>query len=196
MGHSREEKAQSRERILAAASRKIREDGLDSLSVSDLMKTANLTHGGFYGHFPSRDDMIVAGLERALQDGEATSTAGHRCKAARTVKSIVNGYLSTAHRDNPGTGCAIASVAGDAARANPAVRAIIAVRLDRYMDAMAAAFGEDGGADDFAAAAWSTMIGAIVLSRVFAGSPKSDRILAAARNSILASEQSLKNKAG
>ena len=196
MGHSREDKALSHERILSAASRKIRENGLDSLGVAELMKAVNLTHGGFYGHFASRDEMIVAGLERALLDGEAASTAGSRGKAARTVKSILNGYLSTAHRDNPGTGCAIASVAGEAARAAPPVREVMAARLDRYLAAMAAAAGDEEGAEDFAAAAWSTMIGALLLSRIFAGSPKSDRILAAARNSVLAAEQALKDKAG
>jgi TetR/AcrR family transcriptional repressor of nem operon len=192
MGHSREEKAQSRERILSAASRMIREDGFESLSVADLMKAANLTHGGFYGHFSSREDMIVAGLERALEDGENAATAGKRGKSTRTVKAVLNGYLSAAHRDHPGAGCATASVAGDVARAQPSLRKVMTTRMDNYIDSMAEAYGDHRNAEEFAAAAWCTMVGAIVLSRVYAGTPKSDRILAAARNSILAMEDTLK----
>ena len=77
MGHSRADKAESRERILAIAARQIREGGLDSVSIGEVMKAANLTHGGFYGHFPSRTALIAAALERALVEGEAASLAVH-----------------------------------------------------------------------------------------------------------------------
>lgn len=190
MGHSREEKAQSRERILAAGARRIREAGLDGVSVAELMKAANLTHGGFYGHFGSRDALVQAALDRALLDGEAAATSGVRGRGERTVKSIVNGYLSPAHRDNPGEGCAIAALAADAARASPEIRSLMSSKLERYFSGMSSAFGEDERADDFAVGTWSAMVGAVVLSRVFADDPeRSDRILAQARRSILALDE-------
>ena len=89
MGHSQAEKAQSRERIVTAAARQIREGGLESISIVELMKEAELTHGGFYGHFPSRSALIAAALERALFDGEAASVAATSRKGSRTLKSIV-----------------------------------------------------------------------------------------------------------
>src|SRR5262245_27673167 len=70
MGHSQAEKAASRERILEVAARQIREGCLESLSIAELMRAANLTHGGFYGHFPSRSALIAAALERALAESD------------------------------------------------------------------------------------------------------------------------------
>lgn len=191
MGHSRAEKAVSRERILGLAGRIIRERGIDAISIGDLMKQAGLTHGAFYVHFESRDALIAAALERALQDGEAASAAGNRSGGKRTVKSIVNGYLSRAHRDDPGAGCAVSALSGEVSRGGALTRKIMIAKLERYFNGMAAsaAIDDPEHAQDFALAAWSTMVGAIILSRVFAGDPKADRILLAARNAVLALER-------
>ena len=192
MGHSRADKAKSRERILGAASQRLREVGLAGVSVAELMQAANLTHGGFYGHFASRDGLIAAALDRALSDGEVAANAGERGKGARSVKSIANGYLSTAHRDNPGAGCAVAALAGEVARADPAVRAIMAARLERYQAGLATAFGEGPEAESFATTAWATMVGAVILARIYAGDPRSEQILAQARDGVLRLETAMK----
>jgi TetR/AcrR family transcriptional repressor of nem operon len=186
VGHSRAEKAQSRQRILAAAATRIREAGLDSVSVGELMKSVNLTHGGFYGHFESRAHLIAAALEQALADGEMASAAHTGERGSMTVKSIVNSYLSPAHRDHPGTGCAIPTLAGEVGRAEPEVRAIMAEQLGRSFEAMGEALGETGGdAEQFAMSAWSMMVGAMMISRVLGDDPRGDRVLAMARKSIL-----------
>ncbi len=192
MGHSRAEKAQSRERILAAAAVRIRESGLESMSVGDIMKSVNLTHGGFYGHFASRADLVAAALERAVEDGSKASAmhSSHHGKA--TVKSIVNAYLSPVHRDHPSTGCAIPSLAAEAARAEPQVKSIMADQIRAAFGTMEAAYagGEDGGenAEQFAVTALATMIGAMTLSRVLGDGAESDRVLALARKSLLEME--------
>lgn len=193
MGHSRAEKAQSRERIISAAAQTIRERGIDALSIGELMRSVGLTHGAFYVHFESRDALVAAALERALLDGEAASAAARRGVGKRTVKSILNNYLSRAHRDAPGAGCAVAALAGDVARSGPATRRAMMLKMDNYLAAMAEAQGgaPDEQTEDFSLAAWSTMVGAIALSRVFAGDPRSDRVLAAARQMILDQEQRL-----
>lgn len=185
MGHSKADKAQSRERILAAAAVRIREAGLDSISVGEIMKSVNLTHGGFYGHFASRADLIAAALERALADGQKASAVHNGQAGAATVKSIVNNYLSPAHRDHPSTGCAIPSLAAEAARAAPKVRAIMAERLGHSFETMAEAFGGGADGDQFAVSTWSMMIGAMMISRVLAGDPRADQVLALSRKSIL-----------
>jgi TetR/AcrR family transcriptional regulator, transcriptional repressor for nem operon len=186
MGHSQAEKAKSRERILEAAARQIREDGLDSINIAELMKAANLTHGGFYGHFASRDALVGAALERALQQSATTFAAAKRDAAPGTVKSIVNRYLSPAHRDDPGGGCAIAALAADAARSGDnEVRRIIAERLEHAFELMTNAMGENAAAHDAAISAWCTMVGAITLSRVFGEDKRGDDILKLARRSIL-----------
>jgi TetR/AcrR family transcriptional repressor of nem operon len=186
LGHSRAEKADSRERILDAAARQIRQGGLESVSIAELMKAANLTHGGFYGHFPSRGAVIAAALERALDRGDASFIAAQPARGGATVKSIVNRYLSPAHRDNTGEGCAIAALAGDVGRAeDDQVRAQMAERLERYFDDMAKAMGDRPEAEAAAVVAWCAMVGAITLSRVFRGTDRSDQILQLARRFIL-----------
>jgi TetR/AcrR family transcriptional repressor of nem operon len=185
MGHSRADKAQSRERIITAAARQIREGGLASVSIADLMRQASLTHGGFYGHFPSRSDLIAAALERALAEGEAACAAATDASEPRPLKAILNSYLSPAHRDNAGGGCAAPALASDVGRAEPEVRAIMARRLETYFARMSEAFEDDPDADDHAVAAWCTMVGAIVLARVFRGDARSDAILRQARKAIL-----------
>ncbi len=185
MGHSRAEKAQSRKRILAAAATRIREAGLEGISVGELMKSVNLTHGGFYGHFESRAQLIAAALEQALADGDQ-AVAAHVGERGVTVKSIVNSYLSPAHRDHPSTGCAIPTLAGEVGRADPEVRAIMAQQLAKGFRLMGEAVGEaDKDTEQFAASAWSMMIGAMMISRIMAGDPQADRVLAHARKSIL-----------
>ena len=186
MGHSKAEKAQSRERILSAAATKIRESGLDGISVGELMKSVNLTHGGFYGHFESRAHLIAAALEQALADGEKASAAHVVKNGSITVKSIVNSYLSPAHRDHPSSGCAIPTLAGEVGRADPEVRAVMAQQLVKSFDAMGEALGETGqDTEQFALSAWSMMVGAMMISRILADDPLADRVLALTRKSIL-----------
>ena len=190
MGHSQAEKAQSRERIITAAARQIREGGLESISIAELMKEAELTHGGFYGHFPSRSALIAAALERALFDGEAASIAATSRKGSRTLKSIVNGYLSPAHRDDAGSGCAISALAADVGRADPEVREIMMRRMELYFGEISRVIGDGPEADKLAMSIWGTMVGAIVLSRVYKGTERSDVILRMARKTILEQEKS------
>ncbi len=185
MGHSKAEKAHSRERILTAAATQIREAGIQAISVGALMKSVNLTHGGFYGHFESRDAMIAAALEQALADGERASAIHTGARGTATVKSIVNSYLSPAHRDHPGSGCAIPSLAGEVSRAAAEVRSIMAEQLDRSFETMAEALGGDKDGDQFAVSAWSMMIGAMMISRMQKDRARADQILAMARKSIL-----------
>lgn len=186
MGHSKAEKAQSRKRILAAAATRIREAGLEGISVGELMKSVNLTHGGFYGHFESRAHLIAAALEQALADSDKAIAAHLGDTGKPTVKSIVNNYLSPAHRDHPSSGCAIPTLAGEVSRADPEVRAIMAQQLAKGFGIMGDALGETGeDTEQFAASAWSMMIGAMIISRIMAGDPLADRVLAHARKSIL-----------
>ena len=184
MGVSQAEKAKSRDRILTAAARQIREGGLESVSIAELMKAAQLTHGAFYAHFGSRADLLAAALDRALEEGAERSrmAAGMRDTG---MKPIVNSYLSAAHRDNVGGGCAVAALAGDAARADEPIRAIMRDKMADYIDSTTQRLGGGPEARGEAIAAWSTMVGALALSRLFAGEDLSDEILRDAREAIL-----------
>ncbi|MDE2301651.1 MAG: TetR/AcrR family transcriptional regulator [Sphingomonadales bacterium] len=186
MGHSKAEKALSRKRILAAAATRIREAGLDGISVGELMKSVNLTHGGFYGHFESRAHLIAAALEQALADGDKAVVAHLDEQGGATIKSIVNSYLSSAHRDHPSSGCAIPTLAGEVGRADPEVRAIMARQLAKGFAILSETLGEAGEeTEQFAVSAWSMMVGAMMISRILVDDPMADRVLALARKSIL-----------
>jgi TetR/AcrR family transcriptional repressor of nem operon len=176
MGHSQAEKAQSRERILAEASRQIRREGLESVSVGALMKSVGLTHGGFYGHFESRTALLEEALQRALLEGEANVEAG-----AKDFASLVRGYLSRKHRDAREDGCAVAALVCDAARAEDGARAIMARHVEAFI---ASAADTLDGDEDRAIVAVSAMVGALALSRAMPDPARSDAILRLMRDHL------------
>jgi TetR/AcrR family transcriptional repressor of nem operon len=184
MGHSQAEKAQSRERILKEAAGQIREAGLESVSVGTLMRSVNLTHGGFYGHFASRSDLLAQALERALCDGEAASRLATDTWGTPDFAASVRRYLSRKHRDSRRSGCAIAALASDVARADEDSRRVMEAHIDRCADRLAAAMGTpDEGKALFAV---SALIGALLVSRVITDPKRSDAVLTAARQQLLA----------
>jgi TetR/AcrR family transcriptional repressor of nem operon len=182
MGHSQADKAASRERILGLASAQIRKHGLESLSVGRLMGEAGLTHGGFYGHFASREDLLAKALERALSDGAGAARAAGQGRAP-SFAGFVRSYLSRANRDAPETGCAIAALAGDVGRADPASRAVMEASIEGMIASVA---DQLGGDDDEAIAAVAAMIGALTLSRVITDPKRSDAILRTVRDRLIA----------
>jgi len=181
VGHSRTEKAQSRERVLKAAARRLRETGPERLGVADIMREAGLTHGGFYGHFASRDALVTAALARAFEHGRARSARAAGRHGERTLKSVVEGYLSPAHRDGPGSGCAIAALAADVARGDDAAnRALLTHAVEQAAESMGALADSSDGL-----AVISTLVGALILARAVDQPALSNAILAAARAAIL-----------
>lgn len=180
MGHSQAEKARNRERILAEASRQVRREGLESVSVGALMKSVGLTHGGFYGHFESRSALLDEALERALREGEANARA-QASSAPDLFAGLVRSYLSRVHRDAREQGCAIAALATDVARAEEGPRAVMSAEVESFIGSAAAALGGD---EDGAMVAVSAMIGALILSRVVSDPARSDAILRSMREHL------------
>src|SRR5437868_7121159 len=113
---TREQAAASRERILAAASRLFRERGLDGIGVADLMQDAGLTHGGFYGHFSSKEELMAEACANALGKSVQRWAKLAEREGARALEALLESYLSKEHRDNPGRGCALATLGADVAR--------------------------------------------------------------------------------
>ncbi|HEY2049048.1 MAG TPA: TetR/AcrR family transcriptional regulator [Caulobacteraceae bacterium] len=180
MGHSQAEKAQNRSRILEEAARQARDTGLESISVGALMKSVGLTHGGFYGHFESRSDLLVEALGQALADGEsrARSQGGKNpCKFADMVRS----YLSRTHRDTRDRGCAMAALVCDVGRADEASRRAMETHLEAFI---AGATETLDGDEPKAMLAVSAMIGALAVSRVITDPNRSDALLRAVRNEL------------
>jgi TetR/AcrR family transcriptional repressor of nem operon len=185
MGHSREEKARSHERIVEIAAARLRESGTAGPGVAELMKEAGLTHGGFYKHFGSRDDLVAEAVERALRENEGfvtTLTAGAAGAADRraALDLFVDWYTSAEHRDSPGAGCAVVAFGADAPRADQRVRAAYTGQVERYLTHLEALLGDR----ERAAAALSTLVGAVLVARGIGPGELSDEILAAARETV------------
>lgn len=160
---SRAQAEQNRERILDNAAQLFRERGFDGIGLNELMQAAGLTRGGFYGHFESKDDLAAQALARAL----STQAELWRRQGDRSLTGWVNAYLSEEHREQVGAGCGLAALAGDVARAGPAVREVFAggvqAAVQRLTPQMPAADETEGRAQ--AMALLSTLVGALLLSR-------------------------------
>jgi TetR/AcrR family transcriptional repressor of nem operon len=133
---SREQAAENREKIITTAAKLFREKGFDGIGVADLMKAAGLTHGGFYGHFDSKEDLMAQACARAvdelLQAGEARSKESNDSP----YNAFLKNYLSMEHRDHPGAGCLMAALGAEAARQNPTVRSAFTQSAKRLVAAL------------------------------------------------------------
>jgi TetR/AcrR family transcriptional regulator, transcriptional repressor for nem operon len=175
VGSSQADKAASRERIVRAASRGIRRDGIDNVSVAELMNQAGLTHGGFYRHFESRDDLVSEAIDAALAHGSQRIQEAAQLGGPEALAAIIDGYLSRLHRDKPETGCAVAAVPTDIARTDPRARAAYSRQVRTYIDLLAdltPARNADEGHLILAA-----LVGALVLARAVDDRALSDEIL-------------------
>lgn len=183
---SREQAGKNRLAIEAASSRLFRERGLDGVTVADLMAAAGLTHGGFYGHFESKDALAAVACEQAFDEAVGRWQA---VAAGRTSKrALIDAYLSGPHRDHPGKGCPAAALATDVARhdGEPPVQDAYIDGLKRLLAAMASQQDSpDASARTRAAMAQlATMVGALTLARATRGDALSNQILAAVREAL------------
>jgi TetR/AcrR family transcriptional repressor of nem operon len=127
MGYSKSDKAETHSRIVKVAAKRFRELGLEGIGVADVMKEAGVTVGGFYKHFGSRDELVVEALATAFKDldvwEEHTPDMAH----------LLQNYLTEAHRDAPGTGCAMGALLGDITRGSKSARALYTERVKRSL---------------------------------------------------------------
>lgn len=190
MGHSKANKEESHARIVQTAAARFREAGIDGVGVAELMKDAGLTHGGFYRHFTSRDELVAEAVERALSDGGRALEAVAASKASRTVVAarLVDAYLSTAHRDALASSCAVTTLAGDVARSNERTRTAYTQQVNTYLDLLASLAAAEKSKEKRAKAiaALSSLVGAVSLSRAVNDEALSREILKAAADELKA----------
>src|SRR5437762_113349 len=134
---SREQAAQSRERIVETAAQLFRERGFEGIGVADLMKEAGLTHGGFYGHFSSKEDLVAEASARALMRSLALFSTVAEQGGADPLSAIATAYLTSRHRDNPGEGCLLAALGSDVSRQGRTVRRAVTDHLRSAVDLLA-----------------------------------------------------------
>jgi TetR/AcrR family transcriptional regulator, transcriptional repressor for nem operon len=183
---SREQAAQNRERILDAAAQLFRERGFDGIGVADLMKEAGLTHGGFYGHFSSKDDLIAQASARELTRSLAFWSQVVEGASGNRLSAIAERYLTNTHRDNPGTGCMLAALGPDVARQGQPVRSAVTDYVRSAVDLLTTLVpGKFKAARrQKAISAYATLVGAMVLARAVDDRALSQEILEAGRASV------------
>ena len=174
---------QHRERIIASAARAFRERGFGGSAVTDIMSDAGLTHGGFYGHFESKDDLEAAACADALAIGAARWSRLADEEPDTALARIVDSYLSTRHRDDPGTGCVFATLGGETARTAVPVRGAFAEGVRARIESLTRVVKGrvEATRRRRAIAALSGMVGAMVLARAVDDRALSNEILDAAR---------------
>ena len=186
MGTSQKEKAASHERIVAIAAARIRRDGIDGVSVADIMSDAGLTHGGFYRHFDSRDDLITEALALALAEGSERSRTAADTLGARALRVIINAYLSPQHRDSPSTGCAVTALAEDLSRGKQADRDLYAQQVEQYIELLADLGPiSDDPASHLPMLTLSALVGGVSMARAVGDPALSQKILQDTRDALL-----------
>ena len=191
--YSKEHKEETRRRILEAAARAYREEGVAGVGIGELMQSIGLTHGGFYAHFDSKDALVAEACESVRSTlAQSYFAWAEEAGGAEGLRRVIRGYTSRQHRDEPGLGCLMPALAADASRAAPEVRAsftrslrgLVAgvARLLRGARGTPAPAPESGEAiPDEALVLVSGMVGAVLLARAADDPELSDRILLAAR---------------
>ncbi len=185
---SRAQAESHRREVLDAAAARVRERGTAAVTVPEVMAAAGLTHGGFYRHFDSKDDLIAqactAAYAEKIREMEQIRAASADEAAAR--RAFIARYLSATHRDAAGRGCGIAALAGDVGRTEPD-SPLRRAYLDGIRDMLGklAEYGERPADDRAVLVELSVLAGALLLSRATAGDELSQEILDAAREFLL-----------
>ncbi len=187
MRYDAEHKERTRERVLKEAAKAIRAQGPHKIGVAQVMARAGLTHGGFYAHFASKDDLVAASIGQMFKDSAGKFAAENDdVPPARGLANYIDFYLSARHRDSRGSGCPLPCLSADAPRLTTAAREAFAAGVAGLRAKIAGKLEALGVADTDAQASslLSELVGALSLARAEPEPAKSDAILANSRSAI------------
>ncbi len=184
---SRKKAAENRETVINVASRLFRERGFDGIGLKDLMKGAGLTQGAFYKQFTSKEDLAVQASKRAFESASHRWSEVIEANPENALGAVLDFYLSTDHREKKMDGCPIVGLGSDAARQSIDVKSSFEDGVKAHLEILGQLIGESRGGEtnSEAMAVLSTMVGALVLSRVINDDQLSKWILQAAANGVL-----------
>ncbi|CAG9249559.1 TetR/AcrR family transcriptional regulator [Paraburkholderia caribensis] len=180
MRYGAEHKQETRTRLLKAAANSIRAEGPHQAGVSMIMAEAGLTHGGFYAHFASKDELITAAIEQMFEQSRSCFVAKTQDRdPADALWSYISFYLSSSHRDGLATGCPIAALLSDAQRVSGAARESLSQGASRLKKQLADLLRgmEYVDAEDQADSLLAEMVGALMLARAEPDRNRSNKIL-------------------
>src|SRR5260221_14202540 len=187
MKKSKRETEETRNRIVEMAAHEFRQHGIFASGIADLMAAAGLTHGGFYRHFESKEQLVAEATAAALDTLLHTLASAASGKKGRNgLKAALAVYVCAEHRDNPRDGCPFAAPGSELARADKRVRDIATTGVSRMVEILAAQFDQARPAEPRkrAMATAAAMIGAVTMSRVLTDQKLSDSLLQAVEESV------------
>jgi len=191
MRYEKGHKEQTRKRVVDVAAARFRAQGIEATGVAGLMADAGLTHGGFYAHFKSKDDLVRAAIAEAHARSRKTWTKEVQAAKKRGedgLEAIVRRYLRTAHRDRPEAGCSIAALAQEVARNDPQTRNVMAHAADEMAAIIASELPPsvpEEKARETAYAIFALLIGTLQLARVTTDKVLSEAILQSGQDAAL-----------
>lgn len=180
MRYTKGHKDHSRERILKAAARKFRRQGIAATGITGIMAEAGLTNGGFYSHFRSKNDLVREGLERALDEQLRPLAEGDA--APGQLNELIRYYLSAEHRDRPHAGCASAALLSEIARQPRVIRKAYTARMREFLEQLVRRLPPNNSSrasHETAMGIFAVLVGALQLARAVEDPVMSDAILAA-----------------
>src|SRR5690242_14652592 len=190
MRYPPQQRAGTHRKIVKDAARRLRAEGLSGAAVSTVMKDAGLTHGGFYKHFGSKEDLVMESVREAFQEiGDFLASVAEKSAPGSAWKTIVRAYLSAEHCEHPEGGCPVAALASELARADKGVRGQIYREMEKYKSRLAPFMPGRRAADKERAFTLmiSTMLGAVTIARMIPDRPERARLLATTRDFLLTS---------
>lgn len=181
MRYGKEHKEETHRKVVEAAARRFRKDGIGSTGVVDLMADVGLTHGGFYAHFSSKETLVREALSAASIKSRThlqRQIDAARAEGRDPLEAIVRTYLTTLHRDRPDRGCSVAALGSEIARHPRKTREAFTEGLSQTLAIIASALPEHvADRQTRAYAVFSTMIGALQLSRAISDSAMSQSVI-------------------
>jgi TetR/AcrR family transcriptional repressor of nem operon len=190
MRYRPEHKAEIHKKIVQDASRRVRAEGLDGAGVASVMRDTGLTHGGFYKHFSSKDDLLAASVTEAFREmGARLIKVAEQSPPSAAWKAIVTEYLSHDHCDHPDRGCPLAALGPELTRADRDLKKRFGASMVEYKTNLVRFMPGRRTVDKERAffAIFSTMIGAVEISRMLPNRDAKERILASTKEFLLKS---------
>src|SRR5580698_4153754 len=190
MRYRPEHKAEVHQKIVKDASRRVRTEGLNGTAVAAVMRDTGLTHGGFYKHFGSKDDLVMESLREAFRDiGDKLVRVAEQSRSEAAWKAIVKSYLSLEYCDHVERGCPLPALAPEMARVDETMRSQVLAELVKYRDRMLPFMPGRRTADKERAffVIFSSMIGTVEVARMMPDRAAQEKVLASTREFLLRS---------
>lgn len=179
-------KMQTRQRILDEAARVMRETGTEGIGVAALMKRVGLTHGGFYAHFASREELVEEVLKHMFAESDTFRPENAVTQPAQQLADFIDSYLSEAHRNAPAQGCPLAALVSEMAHLPQPTRQIFAqgfttLHADLTQILRALKLPE---AESLASSLLAEMVGALALARACPDAERASQMLQRSRDAL------------